>query len=171
MSAGFRFKALPGRARVVVALLAAVGAFFVLHRLQFGPGPLRLGATADEAWTYFHTNTLSSSSIGLIPVSSRSQHSAYARSIQCETRFFYGSLQKRFAIRTTVYELDTNRLIAHVRIHWKFNWPVPAASPSNWPSWAAYPSNLSGYPPNWYGSAGYSSNWPGLPSIHLRGQP
>src|SRR6516162_6217523 len=106
----------------IVALVAIMGGFilFVLSRID--PTPLRTGSTADEAWTYIHTN-----SPALVPfdsplVSQGTSWRADARSIVQETRFYWRTNQL-FATRTTTYVVSTNSVIVGIGSHWKFKWP------------------------------------------------
>jgi hypothetical protein len=107
----------------VIGLLGAMVAFVISAMAHIDPSPLRIGATADEAWTYIHTNSptitpTGSSSI----VDERSSWCADARSIEHETRLYWRT-NRLFATRKMIYVVNTNSVITSVRCHWKFTWP------------------------------------------------
>ena len=109
--------------------IAAIGFLFVavvfVIRMMADvvPSPLRAGTTADEAWTYIHTN---SSVLGrqtrALPMGRRSTWHTDVRSIEHETCFYWGE-ERVFATRKTVYGLNTNGIITGVHTHLKFKWP------------------------------------------------
>ena len=103
-----------------IALLAVVIGRVMAH---IDPSPLRVGATADEAWTYIHTNSPSLAPSGTAStVEARGSWRADARSIEHETRLYWRT-NHLFATRKILYIVDTNSTITAVHSHWKFTWP------------------------------------------------
>jgi hypothetical protein len=97
---------------------------FVIHIMaDINRSPLRAGATADDAWTYIHTNSsLLGRREGSLPVGKWSTWHTDVRGIEHETCFYWGS-KRVFARRKTVYGLNTNGIITGVHTQWKFEWP------------------------------------------------
>ena len=106
----------------IVGLVAIMGGFMLFVMSRIDPSPLRAGSTADEAWTYIHTNSPALAQGESPLVSQYSNWRADAHSIVQETRFCWRTNQL-FATRTTTYIVSTNSVIVGIGSRWKFNWP------------------------------------------------
>ena len=106
----------------IVALVAIMGGFIAFVMSRIDPSPLRVGSTADEAWTYIHTNSPVLAPGPSPLVSQYSNWRADARTIVQETRFLWRTNQL-FATRTTTYVVNTNSVIVGIGSRWKFKWP------------------------------------------------
>ena len=106
----------------IVGLVAVMAGFILFIMNRIDPSPLRTGSTADEAWTYIHTNSPTLAQEESPLVSKYSDWRADARTIQQETRFCWRT-NHLFATRTTTYIVSTNSVIVDIGSRWKFNWP------------------------------------------------
>ena len=97
--------------------------FVITVGANIDPTPVRVGATADEAWTYIHTNSLP-----LVPGGSswlldeRGTWRADPRKIEHET-LLYWRTKHLFLTRKLIYTVSTNSIITTLHSQWKFTWP------------------------------------------------
>jgi hypothetical protein len=101
------------------AIIASIGLIVTPHRDRL---LLEAGATADDVWTYIHTNPVALVSQSGSSIGRRSYWRAYPLSIEEEARFFWRT-NRLFATRKTIYTLNTNSVITGVCSQWKFVWP------------------------------------------------
>ena len=114
---------LPKAGIAAMGLIIILVVFLMAAATNIDPSPLGVGATADEAWTYIHTNSTTLAPAGASPfVDERSSWRADPRSIEHETRLYWRT-NRLFATRKVVYTVDTNSVISSVRSRWKFTWP------------------------------------------------
>ncbi len=112
---------------LIVYLIAAIGA-----------PPLHVGSTADDAWTYIHTNLMvrAAASSRYQYWRSLSRGTADAKTVHWQTDFFYRTNQL-LATRTITYTLNNSGVISQIKTHWNLNWrtnSAPAVSPTAPPS-------------------------------------
>jgi hypothetical protein len=110
-----------------ILLIGALGLVVVVESRAHCT-PLSVGATADEAWTYIHSDAACRSRGFMFDVT-RVSWQAHARDIQCDVRYsLHWTTNSLFAIRHVVYGLDTNGTISGIRSSWKWNTPFVSAS-------------------------------------------
>ncbi len=119
-------------------LRRGVAAFFLVFWVEARAhrSPLRIGATAQEAWDYIHTPAAWESHVAIFEVS-RFNWKAQARDIQCDVRY---SLRLRtkyhYAVRHVTYVLGTNGTVIRTKSKWQ--WTAWSSGKTNAPP-TAYP--------------------------------
>jgi len=104
---------------VLLCLAAIIAALIIIAGARLVDGPLHVGSTADEAWSFVRTNSSSAPLPGGLLRSSQSSVVAYAQKIEVTTRYYWRG--NRFLVtRKQVFVLGTNGVVNSVRTGWSF---------------------------------------------------
>lgn len=104
---------------LIFCLAAIIAALITVAGARLADGPLHVGSTADEAWSFVRTNTSSPPLPGGLLKSSTSSAVAYAQKIEVQTRYYWRG-NKFLVTRKQVFVLGTNRVVGSVRTAWSF---------------------------------------------------
>ncbi len=108
---------------VALGVLVAMAVVFLSLVPNLDPPPMRVGSSADEAWTYIHTNAQVVAGTRISSaVSTRSAWRADAHTIEQELGFYWQT-NRLFATRKMIYTVGNNSTISGVNSQWKLTWP------------------------------------------------